>query len=304
MRYLLLIYSEPTTPPPQRDRRLDGRWWEFDGAIKASGVPGRRALQNSHRDHGASQGGRAGRHRWTVRGDVRCSAATTSSTCPTWTVRSTGRALPGREYGSMEVSRSGVRGLRAGQVSERAADSVEAVFREEWGRLLATLIRWVRDIDLAEEVAADAMAVALERWPVDGADRPAAWLPTTARRRAVDLLRRRQTYAAKLACSGGSQRASRTSGTDAPPADVIGDDRLSCSSPAATPPSRPGACCVDLRYLAGVDRRGRPGVPRAGGDHGPAAGRAKRKIRRRRSRTGCHRPRSCDPAALCSASCT
>ena len=81
-------------------------------------------------------------------------------------------------------------------MSERAADSVEAVFREEWGRLLATLIRWVGDIDLAEEVAADAMAVALERWPVDGVpDRPAAWLLTTARRRAVDLLRRRQTYA-------------------------------------------------------------------------------------------------------------
>ncbi|MET0915630.1 MAG: sigma factor, partial [Jiangellaceae bacterium] len=85
-------------------------------------------------------------------------------------------------------------------MSGRAADSAEAVFREEWGRLLATLVRWVGDLDLAEEVAAEAIAVALERWPVDGVpDNPAGWLLTTARRRAVDLLRRRQTYAAKLA---------------------------------------------------------------------------------------------------------
>lgn len=50
----------------------------------------------------------------------------------------------------------------------RAADSVEAVFREEWGRLLATLVRRLGDLDLAEEVAADAVATALVRWPVEG----------------------------------------------------------------------------------------------------------------------------------------
>jgi len=141
-------------------------------------------------------------------------------------------------------------------VSERAADSVEAVFREEWGRLLATLIRWVGDIDLAEEVAADAMAVALERWPVDGVpDRPAAWLLTTARRRAVDLLRRRQTYAAKLAVlKVEAERAeSERLGTDAPPADVIGDDRLqlffTCCHPALAAEAR---VALTLRYLAGL----------------------------------------------------
>ena len=81
-------------------------------------------------------------------------------------------------------------------MSGRAADSAEAVFREEWGRLLATLVRWVGDLDLAEEVAADAMAVALERWPVDGVpDNPAAWLLTTARRRAGGQRRRRPTKA-------------------------------------------------------------------------------------------------------------
>lgn len=81
-----------------------------------------------------------------------------------------------------------------------AADSVEAVFREEWGRLLATLVRTLGDLDLAEEVAADAVAMALQRWPKDGVpNRPAAWLLTTARHRAVDLLRRDKVLAAKLA---------------------------------------------------------------------------------------------------------
>jgi RNA polymerase sigma-70 factor (ECF subfamily) len=81
-----------------------------------------------------------------------------------------------------------------------AADSVEAVFREEWGRLLAALVRTLGDLDLAEEVAADAGAAALQRWPRDGVpSRPAAWLLTTARHRAIDLLRRDKVLAAKLA---------------------------------------------------------------------------------------------------------
>jgi len=81
-----------------------------------------------------------------------------------------------------------------------AADSVEAVFREEWGRLLAALVRTLGDLDLAEEVAADAVATALQRWPREGVpNRPAAWLLTTARHRAVDLLRRDRALAAKLA---------------------------------------------------------------------------------------------------------
>ena len=141
-------------------------------------------------------------------------------------------------------------------MSDRAADSVEAVFREEWSRLLATLVRWVGDLDLAEEVAADAMAVALERWPVEGVpSKPAAWLLTTARRRAVDLLRRRQTYAAKLAVLGvEAQRAeSERLGAAAPEPDLIGDDRLrlffTCCHPALAADAR---VALTLRYLAGL----------------------------------------------------
>ncbi len=141
-------------------------------------------------------------------------------------------------------------------MSGRAADSAEAVFREEWGRLLATLMRWVGDLDLAEEVAADAMAVALERWPVDGVpDKPAAWLLTTARRRAVDLLRRRQTYAAKLAILRVEAERAETERLDAPAGDpdVIGDDRLrlffTCCHPALAADAR---VALTLRYLAGL----------------------------------------------------
>jgi RNA polymerase sigma-70 factor (ECF subfamily) len=141
-------------------------------------------------------------------------------------------------------------------VSDRAADSVEAVFREEWSRLLATLVRWVGDLDLAEEVAADAMAVALERWPVEGVpSKPAAWLLTTARRRAVDLLRRRQTYAAKLAVLGveAQRTESERLGAAAPDPDLIGDDRLrlffTCCHPALAADAR---VALTLRYLAGL----------------------------------------------------
>jgi RNA polymerase sigma-70 factor (ECF subfamily) len=141
-------------------------------------------------------------------------------------------------------------------MSGRAADSAEAVFREEWGRLLATLVRWVGDLDLAEEVAADAMAVALERWPLDGVpDNPAAWLLTTARRRAVDLLRRRQTYAAKLAVLRVEAERAETERLDAPAGDpdMIGDDRLrlffTCCHPALAADAR---VALTLRYLGGL----------------------------------------------------
>lgn len=141
-------------------------------------------------------------------------------------------------------------------MDRRAADTIEAVFREEWGRLLATLVRWLGDFDLAEEVAADAVATAVERWPAEGVpDRPAAWLLTTARRRAVDLLRRRRIYATKLAIlKVEAERAESQPATD--PAShqaMLGDDRLglffTCCHPALAPEAR---VALTLRYLAGL----------------------------------------------------
>jgi RNA polymerase sigma-70 factor (ECF subfamily) len=75
---------------------------------------------------------------------------------------------------------------------------LEQVFRDEWGRVLANLIGFLGDFDLAEEAAQDAFAIAAERWPRDGTpSNPRAWLVTTARNRAIDRIRRDRTLAAK-----------------------------------------------------------------------------------------------------------
>ena len=76
---------------------------------------------------------------------------------------------------------------------------IEKVFRDEWGRVLASLIGYFGDFDLAEDAAAEAFAIAAQRWPSDGVpDSPVAWLVTTARRRAIDRLRRDRVLAGKL----------------------------------------------------------------------------------------------------------
>jgi RNA polymerase sigma-70 factor (ECF subfamily) len=84
-------------------------------------------------------------------------------------------------------------------VIQDVEEAVARVFRDEWGRVVATLIRTTGDWDLAEECAQDAFARALERWPRDGVPaNPGAWLTTTARNRAFDRLRRAQSGTAKV----------------------------------------------------------------------------------------------------------
>jgi RNA polymerase sigma-70 factor, ECF subfamily len=76
--------------------------------------------------------------------------------------------------------------------------ALDAVFRDQWGRVLATLTGILGDIELAEEAAAEAFAIAAERWPRDGEPaNPTGWLVTTARNRAIDQLRRQQVLAGK-----------------------------------------------------------------------------------------------------------
>jgi RNA polymerase sigma-70 factor (ECF subfamily) len=76
---------------------------------------------------------------------------------------------------------------------------LERAFREEWGRVLAGLIGFLGDFDLAEEAAQEAFAIAAARWPRDGAPaNPRAWLMATARNRAIDRIRRDRTLAAKV----------------------------------------------------------------------------------------------------------
>ncbi|MDT7703244.1 MAG: polymerase sigma-70 factor, subfamily [Pseudonocardiales bacterium] len=134
-----------------------------------------------------------------------------------------------------------------------AGTSVEAVFREERGRLLASLVRRFGDLDLAEDVASDAIEAALVHWPADGVpDKPGAWLLTTARRRAVDRLRRDRAYAERVAIL--QAEADRTDpGAPDEPDDGIPDERLrlffTCCHPALPGESQ---VALTLRCLAGL----------------------------------------------------
>jgi RNA polymerase sigma factor (sigma-70 family) len=81
----------------------------------------------------------------------------------------------------------------------RADAALEAVFKIESAKIIAAVARIVRDVGIAEELAQDALVAALEQWPESGVpENPGAWLMATARHRAIDLVRRRETYARKL----------------------------------------------------------------------------------------------------------
>ncbi|MFI5923816.1 RNA polymerase sigma factor [Streptomyces anulatus] len=144
-----------------------------------------------------------------------------------------------------------------------AAEAVESVFREERGLLLASLVRRFGDLDLAEEVTSEAIEAALRHWPAEGVPaRPGAWLLTTARRRAVDRLRRDQAYAARLAVlAADAERAEPApapdvSGSGSGPgfgSDELPDERLqlffTCAHPALAAEDR---TALTLRCLAGL----------------------------------------------------
>jgi RNA polymerase sigma-70 factor, ECF subfamily len=124
-------------------------------------------------------------------------------------------------------------------------------FRDEWGRVVATLIRTTGNWDLAEECTQDAFEQALQRWPRDGIpNRPGAWLTTTARNRAIDRLRREAVGAAKL-----REVAMSSVPDEPPPSDDSGvsDDRLrlifTCCHPALAMEAQ---VALTLRTLAGL----------------------------------------------------
>jgi RNA polymerase sigma-70 factor, ECF subfamily len=133
--------------------------------------------------------------------------------------------------------------------------AVSAAFTAEWGQVVATLIAVTGDWDLAEECAQDAFARALQAWERDGVPaRPGAWLTTTARNRAIDVLRRRANESAKLR-EAALLQPSESPGGDLPAAgdDGIGDDRLrlifTCCHPALPLEAR---VALTLRTLAGL----------------------------------------------------
>jgi RNA polymerase sigma-70 factor (ECF subfamily) len=137
--------------------------------------------------------------------------------------------------------------------ADLARAAVDAVYRAESRRVLATLIRLLRDFDLAEEATHDAFAAALERWPRDGVPAsPRAWLVSTGRFKAIDALRRRARFDASLG------RLIEQLDTDPPDGGLeagegVEDDRLrlvfTCCHPALPPDAR---IALTLREVCGL----------------------------------------------------
>ncbi len=136
-------------------------------------------------------------------------------------------------------------------VPEQLSRTIETLYRSESGRVLATLVRLLGDLDLAEEAMHEAFAAALESWPQTGIpDKPRPWLISTARFKAIDGIRRR----ARL---DGAQRdlALHTEAriNEAPPEEEIEDDRLrlifTCCHPALPPE---GQVALTLREVCGL----------------------------------------------------
>lgn len=136
------------------------------------------------------------------------------------------------------------------------AGTVETVFRIESARIIAGVARIVRDVGLAEELAQDALVTALERWPESGVpNNPGAWLMATAKHRAIDLVRRKETYARKLAEVGRAlEDVSPPDPADlAGTAEDIDDDLLRLIFTACHPVlSTQARVALTLRLLGGL----------------------------------------------------
>jgi RNA polymerase sigma-70 factor (ECF subfamily) len=141
-------------------------------------------------------------------------------------------------------------------MSRQATLAIEEAFAEEWGRIVAALIRRTRDWDLAEDCAQQAFAEAARRWPGEGVPcRPSAWLMTVARNRAIDRLRHERMRDARLreAAALIDDRSEDEDEEDLSDESGIEDDRLrlmfTCCHPAL---SLEGRVALTLRALAGL----------------------------------------------------
>src|ERR671920_209318 len=142
----------------------------------------------------------------------------------------------------------------AGDPQRTSRQAVEAVWRIESARIVAGLARLVRDVGLAEELAQDALVIALEQWPVTGVpDQPGAWLMATAKHRAVDLLRRQSRYRQKLDEVGRAQPQVEDTDLAAAVDDYVGDDVLRLMFTTCHPVlSTESRVALTLRLLGGL----------------------------------------------------
>jgi RNA polymerase sigma-70 factor (ECF subfamily) len=136
---------------------------------------------------------------------------------------------------------------------DRAREAVEAVYRSDSRRVLATLIRLLGDFDLAEEALHEAFAAAVEQWPREGTPaNPRAWLVSTGRFKAIDAMRRRARFDASQA-ELAERLAAETAGPRPGEAEDIVDDRLrlifTCCHPALPPDAQ---VALTLREVCGL----------------------------------------------------
>jgi len=132
--------------------------------------------------------------------------------------------------------------------------AIDMVYRSDWGRIVATLIRLFGDFDMAEEAAQEAFAAAVKQWPVSGVpDFPRAWIIQTARQKAIDRLRRQKRFQEK-ATSYVESGLLRTSEEPVTESSDIPDDRLrlifTCCHPALALESQ---VALTLRMLGGLE---------------------------------------------------
>jgi len=140
---------------------------------------------------------------------------------------------------------------------ETTHGAVEAVWRIESARLIGGLVRMVRDVGLAEDLAQEALLAALQRWPDSGIpDNPGAWLMTTAKNRAIDEFRRRRVRDRKHEAQGGDVPLGRLPGPDEIEAavdDTVGDDQLRLILIACHPVlSTEARAALTLRLVGGL----------------------------------------------------
>src|SRR5215471_15155024 len=139
-------------------------------------------------------------------------------------------------------------------MSVDAREAVEAVYRSDWGRIVASLIGLLGDFELAEESAQEAFTTALERWPASGIPAsPCAWIVQTARHKAIDRLRRQSLFTQKIQPQLAHDLALMVpepvlEGSEIP------DDRLrlifTCCHPALAPEAQ---VALTLRVLCGLE---------------------------------------------------
>src|SRR5438876_109173 len=132
--------------------------------------------------------------------------------------------------------------------------AVDAVYRSDWGRIVATLIRLVRDFDVAEEAAQEAFTAAVDQWRVSGVPEfPRAWIIQTARHKAIDRIRRQTRFADKLDAYTAAGASLTVEAPEFDPGDIP-DERLrlifTCCHPALALEAQ---VALTLRTLGGLE---------------------------------------------------